>query len=99
MILLCRVEIRSDCIDITLSRGCLTQLLAGSLDLKMQFRAPTSTPDDLLRLTVPVSLKRVGREMRILVENADGQMAAGPSLLRILARAHLGVACNHFGFA
>src|SRR3984893_17487772 len=28
-------------------------------------------PDDLLGLTVPVGLKRVGREMRMLVENAD----------------------------
>ena len=34
MALFCRVEIRSDRVDITLSRGRLTQLLAGSLDLK-----------------------------------------------------------------
>jgi site-specific DNA recombinase len=37
---------------------------------------------------VPVGLKRVGREMRMLVENADDQTPADPSLLRILARAH-----------
>jgi site-specific DNA recombinase len=42
----------------------------------------------MLMLTVPVSLKRVGREMRMLVENADDETAADPSLLRILARAH-----------
>src|ERR1700730_5499761 len=54
----CRVEIRSDRVDIALSRGRLTQLLAGSLDLKMQHQAPTSAPDDLLGLTVPVGLKR-----------------------------------------
>ena len=36
-----------------------------------------------------VSLKRVGREMRMLVENADDQTPADPSLLeKILARAH-----------
>src|ERR1700730_15117300 len=51
MALFCRVEIRSDRVDITLSRGRLTQLLAGSLDLKMQHQAPTSAPDDLLGLT------------------------------------------------
>ncbi|MGC2223407.1 MAG: hypothetical protein WA624_14130, partial [Methylocella sp.] len=78
----------SDRVDITLSRGRLTQLLAGSLDLKMQHQAPTSAPDDLLGLTVQVSLKRVGREMRMLVENANDQTAADPSLLRIIARAH-----------
>ena len=66
----------------------MTQLLAGSLDLKMQHQAPTRAPDDLLELTVPVGLKRVGREMRMLVENADDQTPADPSLLRIIARAH-----------
>ncbi len=54
----------------------------------MQYHGPTNAPGDILRLTVPVSLKRVGREMRMLVENADDQAAADPSLLRILARAH-----------
>ena len=88
MALLCRVEIRSDRVDIMLSRGRLTQLLAGSLDLKMQHQAPTRAPDDLLELTVPVGLKRVGREMRMLVEIADDQTRADPSLLRIIARAH-----------
>ena len=87
MALFCRVEIKSDRVDITLSRGRLTQLLAGSLDLTMQHQAPTSAPDDLLELTVPVGLKRVGREMRMLVENADDQTPADPSLLRIIARA------------
>jgi site-specific DNA recombinase len=32
--------------------------------------------------------KRVGREMRMLVENSDDHTAADPSLLRIIARAH-----------
>jgi hypothetical protein len=45
--LFCRVEIRSNRVDITLSRGRLTQLLAGSLDLTIQHQAPTSAPDDL----------------------------------------------------
>jgi site-specific DNA recombinase len=88
MTLLCRVEIRSDRVDITLSRGRLTALLGGSVDLSTQHQAPTHEPDDLLTLTVPVGLKRVGREMRMLVENAHDQTAADPSLLRILARAH-----------
>ncbi len=88
MTLLCRVEIRSDRVEIAISRSRLTELLAGSLDLKMPHQAPTSALDDLLGLTVPVGLKRVGREMRMLVENADDQTPADPSLLRILARAH-----------
>src|SRR5450759_5062532 len=54
----------------------------------MQHQGPTNAPGDILRLSVPVGLKRVGREMRMLVENADDQTAADPSLLRIIARAH-----------
>jgi hypothetical protein len=54
----------------------------------MQHQAPTNAPGDLLGLTVPVGLKRVGREMRMLVENADDQSPADPGLLRIIARAH-----------
>ena len=44
--------------------------------------------DDVVTLTAPARLKRVGREMRMLVENSDDQTAADPSLLRIIARAH-----------
>jgi len=43
MALLCRVEIRSDRVDITLSRCRLTELLAGSIDLTMQHQAPVTS--------------------------------------------------------
>ncbi|MGI8853999.1 MAG: hypothetical protein ACR2GC_12075 [Methyloceanibacter sp.] len=33
-------------------------------------------------------MQRVGREMRMLVENTDDQTTADPGLLRIIARAH-----------
>jgi hypothetical protein len=69
-----------------LSRPLDPAARAGSLDLKHQ--APTSAPDDLLGLTVPVGLKRIGCEMRMLVEHADDQTPADASLLRIIARAH-----------
>jgi site-specific DNA recombinase len=88
MALLCRVEIRSDRVDITLSRSRLTDLLSGSLDLQMEHRGSPAPSGDLLTLRVPAGLKRAGREMRMLVENADDQTPADPSLLRIIARAH-----------
>ena len=87
MALLCRLEIRSDRIDITLSRCRLIEPLAGSLDLTLPHQDPAKAPGDILRLTVQAGLKRVGREMRMLVENADDQTPADPSLLRIIARA------------
>jgi site-specific DNA recombinase len=49
---------------------------------------PARDVDDFVKLVVPVQLKRVGREMRMLVENSDDQTAADPGLLRIIARAH-----------
>ena len=75
-------------IDIALSRSWLTELLAGLLDLKMPHRGSPAPSGDRLTLTVPAGLKRAGREMCLLVENANDQRSADPSLLRILARAH-----------
>ena len=54
----------------------------------MQRQALANATGDMLMLTVQVGLNRVGREMRMLVENADDQTAADPSLLRISARAY-----------
>ena len=60
-----------------LSRGALTQ---------------RGTPDNesmpVLTLTVRARLQRVGREMKMLVENTNDQTEADPALLRIVARAH-----------
>jgi len=44
MALLCRVEVGSDRIDIMLSRGRFAELLAGSIDLKMQHPEATNAP-------------------------------------------------------
>jgi site-specific DNA recombinase len=44
--------------------------------------------EELVTLIVPARLKRVGREVRMLVENSDDQTPADLSLLRIVARAH-----------
>jgi site-specific DNA recombinase len=89
MALLCRVAVNPDCIEINISRSRLAELLAGqSIDLTTPDRRLDRKSHDIETLTAPARLKRVGREMRMLVENADDQMAADPSLLRIIARAH-----------
>lgn len=87
MALLCRVVIHPDRIEIKASPHRLAQLLAGqALDPRTQGLERNS--DDVLTLTAAARLKRVGREMRMLVENADDRTPADPSLLRIIARAH-----------
>jgi site-specific DNA recombinase len=89
MTLLCRVEIKPERIEIVISRHRLAALLGGqSVDLTMQDQRLDRDPDDVVTLVAPARLKRIGREMRMLVENSDDQTAADPSLLRIIARAH-----------
>ena len=88
MTLLSRVDIRSDYVEISVRRSRLVELLgSGSTDLGQQ-----GTPDNeakaVLTLTVRARLQRVGREMKMLVENTDDQTGADPALLRIVARAH-----------
>jgi site-specific DNA recombinase len=89
MALLCRVTIHSDRIEIALCPGRAAELLAGqSIEVAAQHQRSDPVSHDVMHLRVPACLKRVGREMRMLVEGADDQTAADPSLLRVIARAH-----------
>jgi site-specific DNA recombinase len=89
MALLCRVAVNQDRIQINISRRHLAELFADqSIDLTTPDQRLDRKSHDLVTLRVPARLKRVGREMRMLVENSNDQTAADPSLLRIIARAH-----------
>jgi hypothetical protein len=48
----------------------------------------SANSDDVFILSVPARLKRVGREMKMVLDNADERATPDPSLLRIIARAH-----------
>ena len=89
MALLSRVDIKPDRVEINIPRSRLVALLAAqAIDLTTQEGQTDSDSNDILTLTVMARLQRVGREMRMLVENADDQTSADPGLLRIIARAH-----------
>src|SRR5262249_24001521 len=89
MALLCQVMIYPDRIEMAISRVRTVELLAGaSLDLAMPHQKAVPAPSDLMALKVSARLKRVGREIRMLVEGADDKAEADPSLLRVVARAH-----------
>jgi hypothetical protein len=89
MTLLSRVEIGSSCVEIKVSRPRLAEFLAGHpIDPTKPPQIAAVANEDVVTLTVPARLKRVGREMRMLVENSDDQTPADLSLLRIIARAH-----------
>ena len=89
MTLLSRVDIRPDRVEINIRRCYLIELLdAQSINPTTQGRKSDKESEDVLTLTVRARLQRVGREMRMLVENTDDQTTADPGLLRIVARAH-----------
>jgi site-specific DNA recombinase len=89
MTLLTRVEVGSSRIDLSVSRAGLADLFVGRTpDLTKPRGKQPNSPSETLILAVPVRLKRVGREMRMLVENSDDGTPADRGLLRIIARAH-----------
>jgi hypothetical protein len=89
MTLISRIDIRAERIEIRLCRHRLHNLLqAGSLEQSLATSTPASDPGGILTLNVNARLQRVGREMKLVVQNADDRAAADPGLLRIVARAH-----------
>ena len=89
MALLSRVDVRSDRVDIRICQRRLVELLAAqATNLPLERNEPDDDRADVLTLTVMARLQRVGREMKMLVENTDDQTPADPGLLRIVARAH-----------
>jgi len=89
MTLVDRVDIKAEHIEIRLYRLRLHDLLkAQTMDSLSPPQASRSTSDDILKLKVKARLQRVGREMKLVVHNADDQVVADPGLLRIIARAH-----------
>ncbi len=89
MTLVSRVDIKAEDIEIRVYRQRLHGLLrAKSMDSIAPSQANRNKPDDVLRLKVKARLQRVGREMRLVVHNAEDRVQADPGLLRIVARAH-----------
>jgi hypothetical protein len=84
-----RVDIKPDRVEINLRRSCLSDLLSkDSINSIIQGDRFEQDANDIMTLKVPARLQRVGREMKMLVENSDDQTKADPGLLRIIARAH-----------
>jgi site-specific DNA recombinase len=84
-----RVEVAPDCVKIDICRRDLVGLLASpSIDLTTLDRRPTQPSAEVITLTTPVKLKRVGRQMKMLVDDPGDRTSLDMSLLRIVARAH-----------
>ena len=89
MTLVSRVDIKPEHVEISVYRQRLHDLLqAQSIEQSQAGPAAASRPDDILKLKVKARLQRVGREMKLVVHNADDRAQADPGLLRIVVRAH-----------
>jgi site-specific DNA recombinase len=80
-----RVEIGRDSVKVDVSRGRLAGLLDSG---ELHQGKPIDPSDHTVSLTAPVQLARVGREMKLLVEDSDDNRSPDMSLLRVVARAH-----------
>ena len=94
-----RVEISPDSVRIEVDRQRLASVLQsdGSGPPIGDGSAPGKTnrsdagdtdPEDIVTLTIAARLQRAGREMRMVVQNAENQRAPDPALIRALVRAH-----------
>ena len=89
MSLQCRVVVDSSHVQVNFSRHRLAGLLAGQpLDPATQDQTLKPDADDIVSLTTPARLRRIGREVRMLVDGPDSENEPDPSLLRLIARAH-----------
>jgi DNA invertase Pin-like site-specific DNA recombinase len=80
-----RIDIRADRIEIRLAVtyvGALLDVVAAS--------SPTATDDETQILSVPVRLRRCGREIKMLIDSGDWLAKAKPDarLIKLLIRAH-----------
>lgn len=82
-----RVEIGADSVKIDVSQDRLAALL-GSEREEVAHNEPIDPSDHILALTATVQLTRVGREMKLLVDDSNDHRSPDMSLLRVLTRAH-----------
>jgi signal transduction histidine kinase len=66
----------------------LQNLVGNAIKPSTTAAAPSSQPGGTQTLKVKARLQRVGREMKLVVHNAEDRVQADPGLLRIVARAH-----------
>ncbi len=85
-----RIQVHTDRIDILLNPISLVRWL-GRTDGPAE--PPATTPSDadgqFVTLTIPVRLKRVGKEMKIIVEDGSNSATPDASLVRTFVRAHV----------
>jgi site-specific DNA recombinase len=84
------IQVHADRIDISLNSISLVRWLDQTNGHTEPTEAKQSDTDDhFVKLTIPVRLKRVGQEMKILVKDGSDPATPDASLVRVLIRAHV----------
>lgn len=87
MTLVRRVEVHPDCAKIDISQERLVAMLASPpMGPSAHDLTEIDANDTVFTLTAPMRLRRIGREMKLLVDDQSARIDM--SLLKILARAH-----------
>jgi site-specific DNA recombinase len=82
------IQVHEDRVDLTLNPINLPRWLDRT-DGDAEPSATTHSDSRFVTLTIPIRLKRVGNEMKMIVANGSHCEAPNPSLVRALIRAHL----------
>jgi hypothetical protein len=85
-----RVQVHAERIELALDRARLLRWL----DRKQQEEArstdrdPLESEPDSIVISIPVHLRRAGKEMRLVVDDGSEQPLPDPALIRLVIRAH-----------
>jgi site-specific DNA recombinase len=87
--LVARISVREDRLEIAVVPTALLALLRGTAPPNRSAETEcVADREEPVLLSVPVALRRAGKEMRLLVDAPGGTMRADPVLIRMLVRAH-----------
>ena len=85
-----RVQVHAERIEVTLDRARLLRWLDGKQqdEDRSTGRDPSESEPDPVVISIPVRLRRAGKEMRLVVDDGSEQPHPDPALIRLVIRAH-----------
>ena len=85
-----RVQVHAERIEVALDRGQLLRWLDGKQqhEDRSTGRDQSVSAPDAVAISIPVRLKRAGKEMRLVVDDGSEQPLPDPALIRLVIRAH-----------
>ena len=85
-----RVQVHAERIEVALDRGQLLRWLDGKQqhEDRSTGRDQSVSAPDAVAMSIPVRLRRAGKEMRLVVDDGSEQRLPDPALIRLVIRAH-----------